>query len=214
MVIRHHPALENLMTCSAGSMPEAVAAVMASHIEMCPSCRSELAIMQQIGTALFEAIVPAPVARAAPVVAMRSLESESGDELQTRSDGQVPTPLVKCLGKTLDSVRWKRVGPGVWQHQIALSHAGRGSLRLIKVAPGRSLPERGHSGSELTLVLRGSFHDAYGRYIVGDVADVDETIDHAPIADAAEGCICLVATEGKMLFKSPIARLAQRLIGF
>ena len=37
MAITHHPAPESLMSCSAGSMPEAFAAVMASHIAMCPT---------------------------------------------------------------------------------------------------------------------------------------------------------------------------------
>ena len=56
MTITHHPAPESLMSCSAGSMPEAFAAVMASHIAMCPDCRKELSVMEQIGTVLFEAI--------------------------------------------------------------------------------------------------------------------------------------------------------------
>ena len=62
MSITHHPAPESLMSCSAGSMPEAFAAVMASHIAMCPSCRKELAVMERIGTVLFEAIAPTAVA--------------------------------------------------------------------------------------------------------------------------------------------------------
>ena len=46
MKIAHHPGLESLMSCSAGSMPEAFAAVMASHISIGPKCRKELAIME------------------------------------------------------------------------------------------------------------------------------------------------------------------------
>jgi putative transcriptional regulator len=46
------------------------------------------------------------------------------------------------------------------------------------------------------------------------VADVSEEIEHAPIADADQGCICLVATEGKLRFKSRIARFIQPLTGF
>jgi len=214
MKITHHPAPESLMSCSAGSMPEAFAAVMASHIAVCPTCRKELAVMEQIGVALFAQVESTQVASMAPVIAMRGLESERGAEEQSRSDGDVPMPLVKALGTSLDQVPWKRVGPGVSQHQIMLSHEGRGSLRLIKVAPGRLLPAHGHSGSELTLVLRGSFRDESGRYDVGDVADVGEDIEHAPIADADQGCICLVATDGKMHFKSRIARLVQPFIGF
>ena len=41
---------------------------------------------------------------------------------------------------------------------------GSGELRLIKVSRGYGMPEHGHSGAELTLVLRGSFHDEIGRF--------------------------------------------------
>jgi putative transcriptional regulator len=46
------------------------------------------------------------------------------------------------------------------------------------------------------------------------VADVDESIEHVPIADAEQGCICLVATEGKLRFRSRMARILQPLTGF
>ena len=65
----------------------------------------------------------------------------------------------------------------------ALPLTGAGKLRLLKVAPGHGIPEHGHGGAELTLVLRGSFHDETGRYARGDVADLDETVEHQPVAD-------------------------------
>jgi putative transcriptional regulator len=162
MAVTHHPAPESLMSCSAGSMPEAFAAVMASHIAMCPDCRKELSVMEQIGTVLFEAIAPTAVACEAEVTSMRDLQEH--DERQPQSDGDVPAPLVRILGTSLDGVQWKRAGRGIWQHRIALSHEGSSTLRLIKVAAGLSLPEHGHSGPELTLVLRGSFRDDSGQY--------------------------------------------------
>jgi putative transcriptional regulator len=213
MKITHHPEPESLMSCSAGSMPEAFAAVMASHITMCPACRGDLAIMEQIGTTLFESIASTPISCGVAVDATRHV-NYLGRDHQQQSQGDVPAPLVGTLGNSLDKVSWKHIGPGVWQHRIALSHRGRGSLRLLKVAPGRALPEHGHSGSELTLVLRGSFRDESGSYNVGDVADVGQDIEHAPLADAEQGCICLVATEGQMRFKGRIAQFVQRFVGF
>jgi putative transcriptional regulator len=212
MTITHHPAPESLMSCSAGSMPEAFAAVMASHIVMCADCRKELSVMEQIGTVLFEAITPTAVACEAKVTSMRDLQVH--DERRPRLDGDVPSPLVRTLGTSLDRVPWKRAGRGIWQHRIALSHEGSSTLRLIKVAAGLSLPEHGHGGSELTLVLRGAFRDTRGHYTTGDVADVDEDIEHGPIADAEQGCICLVATDGKLRFRSRMARILQPLTGF
>lgn len=216
MKITHHPDPASLMSCSAGSMPEAFAAVMASHISMCPSCRRELAMMEQIGTALFEKLVPVSVSRPAPIAAMRALEADVDDDevAPVVVTGDVPQPLMSAIGAHLDKVPWKRVGPGVLQHQITLSDPSRGELRLVKVAPGQTLPEHGHRGNELTLILRGSYADATGTYKAGDVADLDEHVEHQPVADLVEGCICLIAVQGRLRFKSAIARLVQPFTGF
>lgn len=214
MTIKHHPDASSLMSCSAGSMPEAFAAVMASHISLCPHCRNELAAMQEIGVAMFESLGPGFLSRPAPVIALRANEAEVECRHAQADVGDVPPPLASVVGSHLDRVPWRRVAPGVWQHQIELSHPSRGGLRLIKVAPGMALPEHGHRGHELTLVLRGAYSDASGAYRVGDVADLDEDVEHQPIADPVEGCVCLIAVEGKLKFKSRMARLVQPLMGF
>jgi putative transcriptional regulator len=212
----HHPGADCLMSCSAGSMPEAFAAVMATHMTMCPQCQADLAIMEHIGTALFDQLAPSPVEASAPVGALRSLEAEVElpPKAEAAASSDVPATLVAAVGTQLDNVSWTRVAPGVWQHRIDLSAGARGELRLIKVAPGQALPEHSHNGSEMTLVLRGSYSDITGVYNVGDVADLDEDVTHKPVADALEGCICLIATLGRLKFKSPLARLVQPLTGF
>ena len=146
MTITHHPEPESLMSCSAGSMPEAFAAVMASHIEMCPCCRKDLALLEQVGTALFDQLSPTPVVRPAPIVGLRADEAGPDRNDIVTASGDVPAHLVSTLGQHLDNVQWKRVSPGLWQHQIALSSANRGELRLIKVGPGQALPVHGHNG--------------------------------------------------------------------
>ena len=215
MKIKHHPQLESLMSCSAGSMPEAFAAVMASHIDMCPECRQELALMQTIGVEFFRNISPTAMTREAPLNTLR--RSESGEE-QTADRraikaGDVPGPLVAHAAPYLDDIPWKRLSAGVMYFSIPLSKAGTGDLRLFKVAPGVALPEHGHGGSELTLILRGAYTDKTGTYAAGDVADLGDSIEHQPIADAKDGCICLIASDKKIRFKSVLARLVQPFTG-
>lgn len=204
------------MSCSAGSMPEAFAAIMATHMTMCPQCQKDLALMEHIGTALFAELAPTPVDAPAPVAALRGLEAEVEllGKPAAETAGDVPATLVPVVGPDLENVTWTRVAPGVWQHRIDLSPGARGELRLIKVAPGQALPEHSHNGSEMTLVLRGSYSDNTGVYKAGDVADLDEDVTHKPIADPDDGCICLIATIGRLKFTSPLARMIQPLTGF
>ena len=103
-------------------------------------------------------------------------------------DAEVPSPVAGLVGGGLDDVAWRWLGPGVWDHVIPVQGAGK--LRLLKVAPEHHIPEHGHGGSELTLVLRGSFHDQTGRYLRGDVSDLDEDVEHQPLIDGDVDCIC------------------------
>lgn len=219
MTIAHHPGLENLMSCSAGSMPEPFAAVMASHIGMCPVCRMELVLMHDIGVELFRSLPPSPLAGKVPIMALHRSEAEiGGNAVPSRGPdgltaGGMPIVLAPYAGDDLCKVGWRRLAPGVQHFPIALSAGAKGSLRLLKIAPGRAVPAHGHRGSELTLVLRGSFRDETGLYGVGDVADHFDETEHQPVADPEGGCVCLVASEKKFRFKSVMARLFQPFTG-
>ncbi|WP_439543928.1 ChrR family anti-sigma-E factor [Hyphomicrobium sp.] len=221
MTIRHHPDFASLMGCAAGSQPEAFAAVIASHLSVCAECRAEVGRMEQIGVALFDALPPADVVSSAPVVAMRAGEAETGVIEEPRAArtggdgprGDIPGPLVAVLGARLDDLAWSWKAPGIWTHSVPLSVHADGELMLIKVAPGKKMPEHGHAGQELTIILRGSYTDKLGTFGVGDVADLDSDVEHTPIACPKEGCICLSAKDGKLRFTGSVARLLQPLIG-
>lgn len=219
--IVHHPNAESLMSCSAGSMPEAFAAVMASHLAMCPDCHDDLALMEEIGKTLLGNITAVALDCDPPLMAWRRAESETvAPGSNTGSNrpasikmGDIPSPLAAVTGHYLDDIPWKRLSPGVLHHAIGLSRHAQGILSLFKVAPGVALPDHSHGGSELTLVLRGAYTDKTGRYAAGDVADIGTDVEHRPVADAIEGCVCLIASDQKMRFKSVLARLVQPLTG-
>lgn len=84
---------------------------------------------------------------------------------------------------------------------------------MLKVQSGLSLPEHGHGGSELTIVLAGSYRDEIGHFRAGDVADLDDSIEHQPVADKEDGCICLIATDSRARFKGVVGRLMQPFTG-
>ena len=199
--IRRHPDSATLMSFAAGALAEPLAAACSVHVSMCDECRDELRDMQLVGATLLGSTparggeVAAPVRPAEPVLAERASNDRGGIE------DALPAPIATRYGLTLDQIPWKRLAPGVWQHRLALSPGAQGELYFIKLAPGSRLPLHGHTGVELTVVLTGAFVDASGEYRRGDMQDIDNSIEHQPVGDREEGCICLVAAEGPYLLR-------------
>jgi putative transcriptional regulator len=205
MTITRHLDEATLMSFAAGSLPGALAAVAAAHVAMCARCRDEVAFLERVGAALLADMPEAALARPGP--AMPAIDVPPGAPASTRRD-EIPTPLVRLVGGSLDAVRWRWIAPGLWHRPLPVG--GHGALQLLKGLPGVRVPEHGHGGSELTLVLRGALVDRTGRYGPGDVADVDEEVErHAPAADPDAGCICVVANEQPSRFRNLLARLLQ-----
>ena len=199
--IRHHPDSATLMSFAAGALAEPLSAACSVHVSMCAQCRGELRDMELVGAALLGstsapgARVRAPARPPEPMIAERALKTAGGilDAL--------PAPLANRYGLALDQIPWKRLAPGVWQHCLELSPGAQGELYFIKLAPGCRLPLHGHTGAELTVVLTGAFTDASGEFKRGDMQDIDNSVEHQPLGDREEGCICLVAAEGPYLLK-------------
>ncbi len=215
MKITHHPDDATLMSYAAGSLAESLAAVVSAHIAMCPTCRNEVRVMERIGVALMETLAPASLTRACPQMALRAMEAEVGTPLAIEADplSDIPSPLQHLAGTRIDEIRWKRLGMGIWNVPLKLSHVGDGDLRLLRVGPGRAMPEHGHGGSELTLILRGCYSDEFGEYWPGDVADLDELVEHRPMAHPKFGCVCVIASERPAKFKGLFGRIMQPLTG-
>ena len=216
MPITHHADDATMMSYAAGTLPEALSAVVASHMAMCQRCRIELAGMEQLGAVLLAGLSPSPVGpMPARPSAAAGLDRDEGDHVLDAIEraGDIPAPLSRIVGSDLSSVQWKRLGLGVWHMPLPLSQGAKGDLRLIKVAPGQAMPEHGHGGSELSLILAGSYTDEIGRFGVGDIADLDDEVAHKPMADRETGCICLIASEEKARFKGLFARIVQPFVG-
>jgi putative transcriptional regulator len=120
--------------------------------------------------------------------------------------GEVPAPLVRLMGNSLDAIPWRWISPGRWLRWLPA--AGGGRLHLFRCAPDVFIPEHGHHGVELTLVLRGTLADSTGRYGPGDLSDLDQETDHTPAA-GPDGCICIVAQDNPVHWRSLIVRLAR-----
>jgi putative transcriptional regulator len=96
---------------------------------------------------------------------------------------------------------------GVRQAILPTSKAA--SARLLYIPAGQSVPDHGHRGMELTLVLQGAFRDDTDRFGVGDLEIASEELEHTPVAEAGQDCICLAATDAPLRFNALIPRLLQ-----
>jgi putative transcriptional regulator len=203
--ITRHPDAATLMGFAAGGLPEPLAAAVSAHASICSDCREEVRDMELIGAAVLVGLSPAPGATGGEVAAPHRPQEPAQPGRNPPGGSAVPgmpAPLARKYGLALDSIPWKLLAPGVWEHCLALSQGAEGDLRLIKLAPGRKLPRHGHGVSELTLVLAGAFSDASGDYRCGDVQDLESGNEHQPVGDKEVGCICLVASVGSYYFTS------------
>lgn len=213
MSIAHHLDDATLMSLAAGTLTPALAIVAASHVALCPHCRHGLAAFEEAGAALVADLVPIPLSGEPPPMPRNEPGLARPPNPDRPSPGDLPQPLARLVGCPLDAVRWRPLGFGIWHHRIALAGADTGELHLMRASPGYGLPAHGHNGAELTLVLRGAYQDEVGRFVIGDAADLDESIEHRPVADVAAGCICVLACERPARFQGLLPRLLQPLFG-
>lgn len=202
--INSHPDIATLMSFAAGGLSEPLAAAVSAHAWMCGECRDELHDMELIGAALLGASSAARAHHGNVAAPSRPQEPAAAQACATdRSEIEdgLPAPIARKYGLAIDQIPWKRLGPGVWQHPLALSPGVEGELYLLKLAAGCKLPVHGHGGTELTLVIAGAFADASGEYRSGDLQEADEDIEHQPVGHEEIGCICLVAGERPAVLK-------------
>ncbi len=209
MTIRHHLSEEILMAYSAGDLPEAFALVVASHVSLCDECRSRAEAFDALGGAVVEDTLADMAADSlAACMARISTIPQANGRAPRRGDGVLPAPLIDYVGSGLAAVKWRPLGLGAKQAILRTSDTGA-SVRLLAIPGGVAMPDHGHSGLELTLVLQGAFRDEEARFGRGDIEMADASVAHTPVAEAGQTCICLAATSGPLKFNALLPRLAQ-----
>lgn len=203
--INHHTPDALLAAYAAGTLPHAFAVVVASHVSLCEQCRAGLHAHQAVGGLLLEDTETTAVSSGLKNDVLALLDAPFTPEPVYERSGVYPGPVMEALKGR--APRWKSLGMGV--RQDILSENNQGSVRLLLIPPGQAVPDHGHNGMELTLVLQGSFSDETGRFGVGDLEIADEELEHTPVADPGEACICLAATDARLRFNALVPRLLQ-----
>lgn len=221
---QHHPGDELLVSYAAGELNEAWALLIATHIAVCPACRDRVGTAEALGAALLEDVSAGELAVMADDALERALAlaSERAPEQHDENPGSAPVttelapvlprPLRDYAGGDIDSLKWRRLGSSAY-HVPLVSKRGAPTARLLRIPGGTAVPEHGHNGLELTMVLSGSFTDDGARFARGDVETADVDVEHQPVAEAGDDCICLAVTDAPLRFRGSVARLLQPFIG-
>jgi putative transcriptional regulator len=211
MTIRHHLTDDILMAYSAGQLPEAFSLVVATHISLCDDCRAALQAYDAIGGSLLEYSTGTPMTDASLDATLARIAGSPRPQqaVEQRRHGIFPAPLRDAVGGDLASVRWRPVGMGV--RQAILPAQGSATVRLLSIPAGQAVPDHGHSGMEMTLVLQGAFRDKNDRFQRGDIEIATEDLEHMPVAETGPDCICLAATDAPLRFNRMFPRLLQPL---
>jgi len=227
MKLTHHLDDNTLMRYASGDLDAAFTVIVASHIALCEQCRKASHDAEQLGGALLAETDVQPVndnAFESLMAAIDEQDKSQVDGVEARNvhtfpkrgagkiSGDIPLPLQRHIGAQISDIKWKKVAPGISKHDIDMGKDSPSSLYLLNIAPGQAVPEHGHGGQEMTLILSGAYNDRFGRFGRGDIADLDEHVEHQPIVENDAACICLVATEKPTKFKGLIERVLQPLI--
>ncbi len=217
----HHLHESTLMSYAAGALAAPLSIVAGAHLEQCPHCRRRLRDAEAIGSMLLDQTQPpamdgrreglreAMLAKLADdSIAMPLAPRVSSSERPEADPDHLPASLHPYFGSSMGDLRWRWMAPGV--HCIRAEQMP--SLIMLKIAPGKCLPMHSHGRSELTQILRGSYNDALGLFAPGDVADLDQDVEHQPVTAAGVPCICVSALDAPLVFSGWLARKIQRFV--
>ena len=216
-MIRHHPDISWLTDYAAGSLPDAHAVAVQSHLHFCHACRAQVRRLERLGSCLLEHAVDGGNTEALLESTLAQLTDAPiaptpvAPTAHRGWDFKLPTALAKLLPEAPAQLNWKSLGrslkisrltAGSRQHEVALHH----------IRAGGKVACHDHGGNELTVVLKGSFSDQLGQYEAGDFIVRDKGEPHAPNAAEHEDCLCLTVVDAPVRFTHPLLRLFNPLL--
>ncbi len=203
-----------LLAFAAGALPRAPSLVIAVQAAMRVDVRDELRDYEAVGGALLEDCAPASMSAGLRDKVLSALDEPA---LPPKADSptgdrRVPAPLWGYVGERLEALPWRWVMPGLKDYVFSAGDGG--TTRLMWVQGGVKMPAHTHSGLELTLVLQGSYSDTSGRYQPGDLQLADASVDHRPVAERGDPCLCLVVTEAPVRLTGRLGRYLNRFVRY
>ncbi|MGD9967806.1 MAG: ChrR family anti-sigma-E factor [Hyphomonadaceae bacterium] len=195
----HHPSEDILTAYAAGALEPGFGLVVGAHLQACERCRGRVATFEAASGAALGNLPAADInADAFANVLARLNEAAPAEAAPDRR------PLIERL--PLKPKKW--VAPGVWVAGVNTPHAPGNRVYLLSVAAGGLTARHEHSGAEFCTVLKGAYRDELGVFAAGDFAAADSDLNHQPLVEGDETCVCLFATEGRLKAQGVLGRLA------
>lgn len=219
MTISHHLSDETIQDYAAGALTLSMETLVACHLTVCSHCRQRAEVAESIGGNIFEEVQPAEVSVSASelismAAAMRDHAMPATYSPSKPAVTGVPRPLARLLPTSLDELDWRRIGPGIKQHNLSDQPRKFGAFQLLHLEPGVVLSAHSHNDRELTFLVQGSYKDEIGRFSKGDIADLDGHVEsHQPVVDSEEPCIALIATHSPVRYSGMVGKIMQPFVG-
>jgi putative transcriptional regulator len=214
MSIEHHPTDLMLAAFAAGTLDHGQHVAIATHLVSCPQCCRFMRSMEYVGGSVLTGLPPA----AMPSDTLARVEARLNEPAPLAAADvalAVPETEIAGLPKFVRRYRfgnWKWIAPSVHVRPIVMPHASDTRVFLLKSGPGTKLLDHTHTGIELTCVLSGAFSQDGDHYGPGDFDLGDESVDHQPVVEEGQDCICLVAMQGKLRLNGLIGRIIQPFV--
>lgn len=199
---KFHPDLDLMTEYSAGSLSLAQSTCLSVHIGFCEHCQRVASQLSDVGAALFEELEPIPVGDVQLEAVLARLDDVPPLKYAAAApveNDSAPAILQRLMKGDFRDLTWKSIG-----RTLRISYLKTGDpkfeLALYHIKAGGRIPEHGHRGSEMTLVLEGGFSDAEGSYHKGDFIYRSEGDTHAPTAFQSEDCICVAVLDAPLKF--------------
>jgi anti-sigma factor ChrR (cupin superfamily) len=162
---------------------------------MCRSCARDLQRLEAVGGILLDRLQPELPSKMTAPHALARLQAQKPAKSAALSLAEAPhddllRPLLLEPFPSADWIPWQDIAPGIACYRMR-APADAGDIRLIRLAPGKTLPLLGAS-AELVLVLQGALAAQEERFLRGDIIDAAEDGESELTAIGQRSCICLV----------------------
>lgn len=209
-----HPTTEILNDYVEGNLSTGWSVALSAHLELCQSCKQKFAELESSMANSWAQNSPEEKTADFSHLVADIVDQPQVDSNDSSVARQSPINEIHMLGHSFTLPRilakaaneglvWKKLAGGINQAKVDIDTQTQ--CQFIYMSPGSQTPVHKHQGSEITLVLDGSFSDESGIYEAADFIIRSGKDEHQPVSE--EGCLCFAVLDSPLTFTRGVARL-------